>query len=74
MNLRIKYFAISCLLAITLSIALERRAYAYADPGSSLLLLQSLSAVFTGGLFYFRKRLESLMSKTKDSSPKEKSE
>jgi hypothetical protein len=65
MHLRLKYFAVTCALALTLSIAFERRAYAYTDPGSSLLLFQSLSAMFTGGLFYFRKRLKSLISRSK---------
>ena len=45
---------------------MERRAYAYTDPGSTLLVFQSLSAIFSGGLFYFRKRLKSLIVKSKD--------
>ncbi len=65
MSLRIKYFAVTCAMAFTLSLALEQRAYAYTDPGSSLLLFQSLSAMFTGGLFYFRKRLKSLILRAK---------
>ncbi len=45
---------------------MERRAYAYTDPGSTLLVFQSLSAIFSGGLFYFRKRLKSLIVKSKE--------
>ena len=65
MYLRIKYFAATCAMALALGMALEQRAYAYTDPGSSLLLFQSLSAMFTGGLFYFRKRLKSLIIQSK---------
>jgi hypothetical protein len=65
MSLRLKYFAVTCALALTLSVTFEGRAYAYVDPGSGLLLFQSLSAVFTGGLFYFRKRLKSLITRSK---------
>ena len=65
MNFRLKYFVVSCAMMISLSGALEHRAYAYVDPGSGLLLFQSLSAVLTGGLFFFRKRLKSLMSRSK---------
>ena len=69
MYLRLKYFAVTCVLILTLSMAFESRAYAYTDPGSSLLLFQSLSAIFTGGLFYFRKRLKSLISRSKLEKP-----
>jgi hypothetical protein len=65
MYLRLQYFAVTCALLLSLSMACERRAYAYADPGSSLLLFQSLSAMFSGGLFYFRKRLKSLIFRSK---------
>jgi hypothetical protein len=56
------------LLAFTLFVALscscERQAHAYIDPGSGLLLFQSLSAMATGALFYLRRRLKSLFTKT----------
>lgn len=61
MRLKIQYLVVTCALTLSLSMVFERRAYAYADPGSSLLLFQGLSAMFTGGLFYFRKRLKSLI-------------
>jgi hypothetical protein len=61
LNLKYIYTAVTCLLAVTLFMAIEPRAYAYVDPGSSLLLFQSISAMVTGALFYFRRRLKSLV-------------
>ena len=66
MTLKLKYFAVTLALLVCLGLSMERRAYAYTDPGSTLLVFQSLSAIFSGGLFYFRKRLKSLIVKTKD--------
>lgn len=60
---RLKYYAITVVLFLMLSFSLERRAYAYVDPGSSLLVFQSLSAIFTGTVFYFRRRLKSLFTR-----------
>jgi hypothetical protein len=37
--------------------ATERRALAYADPGSSLLLLQTAGSVLTAGAIYFRRKI-----------------
>lgn len=66
MTLKLKYLGVSCALFVFLGLSLERRAYAYTDPGSTLLVFQSLSAIFSGGLFYFRKRLKSLIVKSKE--------
>jgi hypothetical protein len=66
MTLKLKYLAVTFAMLVFLGLSMERRAYAYTDPGSTLLIFQSLSAVFSGGLFYFRKRLKSLIVKSKD--------
>ena len=66
MTLKLKYLAVTIALFVFLGLSMERRAYAYTDPGSTLLIFQSLSAVFSGGLFYFRKRLKSLIVKSKE--------
>ncbi len=66
MSFKLKYFAVTAALFLALSFCLERPAYAYVDPGSSLLVFQSISAMITGVLFYFRRRLKSLF--TRDSS------
>jgi hypothetical protein len=62
-NVKLKYFAVSLALILALTICCERPAYGYVDPGSGLLAMQTLSAMFTGALFYFRRRLKSLFKK-----------
>lgn len=64
MSNRLKYFAITSALFLALSITLGGTAYAYVDPGSGLLAFQSFSAVVTGVIFYFRKRLKSLFHRS----------
>jgi hypothetical protein len=68
MTLRLKYIAVTAALFFAVSFCLEQRAYAYVDPGSSLLIFQSISAMVTGALFYFRKRLKSLFTRSSSSS------
>lgn len=67
MYLKMKYFAVTAALIVTLGIFFERPAQAYVDAGSSLLVFQSISAMFTGVLFYSRRRIKALFHK---SSPK----
>jgi hypothetical protein len=67
MTPRWTYFLLTVLLLITLSFSFERQAYAYVDPGSSLLVFQGVSAVVSGALIYFRRRICSLFSKTPES-------
>ena len=64
MALKLKYFAITAALFIALTFCFERPAYAYVDPGSSLLIFQSLSAVVTGTIFYFRRRIKALFTRS----------
>jgi hypothetical protein len=61
---KLKYFAVTLALFLVLGVFLERPAYAYVDPGSSLLVFQSISAMITGALFYFRRRLKALITRT----------
>ena len=64
MTHRLKYFAVTLMFLIALSFTFERQAYAYVDPGSGLLIFQGISAVFSGALFYFRRRLKNLFVRT----------
>lgn len=64
MALKLKYFALTAAFFIGLTFCFERRAYAYVDPGSSLLLFQSISAIVTGTIFYFRRRLKALFTRS----------
>lgn len=57
---RAKYLFVTVLFAVALCCALERRAYAYVDPGSGLLVFQGISAAVSGALFYFRRRIRNL--------------
>jgi hypothetical protein len=61
MILRLRYMAVTGAFLFFLALTFERTAYAYTDPGSAILIFQSLSAVVTGSLFYFRKRLKNLI-------------
>jgi hypothetical protein len=70
MSIKLKYFALTTGLFIALSFAFERPAYGYVDPGSSLLIFQSLSALVTGVVFYFRRRLKSLFTRSSTSTNK----
>jgi hypothetical protein len=65
---KLKYFAITAALFVALSFCFERPAYAYVDPGSSLLIFQSLSAVVTGTIFYFRRRIKALFTRSSTDS------
>jgi hypothetical protein len=51
-------FAIAQVIA--LSIAFQRPAYAYADPGSGLLFLQVAGSMLAGALFIVRSKLRKL--------------
>jgi hypothetical protein len=73
MTLKIVYFAVTCALVFFLALALERPAYAYADPGSAVLIVQSVSAIVSGSLFYFRKRLKHLIDAVRRRPEPEKS-
>ena len=64
MALRLKYCAVTAALFVALTFCFERPAYGYVDPGSSLLIFQSLSAIVTGTIFYFRRRLKSLFTRS----------
>jgi len=65
----LKYFAITLMLFIALTFTFERQAHAYVDPGSGLLIFQGISAVFSGALFYFRRRLKNLFIRTSKGIP-----
>jgi hypothetical protein len=59
------YCVVTVFLFLLICFSFERRAYAYVDPGSSLYLFQGISSVFMGIMYYFRKRLKSLVRRPK---------
>ena len=52
-------------LVVSICFAFEGHAYAYIDPGSGMFLLQGISSVCAGFLFYFRKRVKALLHRPK---------
>jgi hypothetical protein len=67
LRLKIAYSVVTVAMFFSLGLAFERRAYAYVDPGSGLLMLQAAGTVVTGVLFTLRKRIKSLFSRNKSS-------
>jgi hypothetical protein len=65
MRLRIAYFLVTAAMLCCLCLSLERRAYAYIDPGSGLLMLQAAGTVLTGVLFTLRRRIKALFTRSK---------
>jgi hypothetical protein len=65
MTYKLKYLALTLMLLIALSFAFERQAYAYVDPGSGLLIFQGISAIVSGALIYFRRRIKNLFTKSR---------
>ena len=63
MSFKLKYFLLTAAMFAALACTFERSAYAYVDPGSSLLIFQTLSAMVTGVLFYLRRRIKSLFTR-----------
>lgn len=64
MVFKLAYWSVTLLFILSLGLCLERRAYAYTDPGSCLLLFQSAGAVLSGALFYFRRSLKRVFTRS----------
>jgi hypothetical protein len=64
--LKIRFYLATILCLMALCVATERRAYAYIDPGSGLLILQNVGAALTGVLFFFRRRIKALFVRKND--------
>ena len=60
------------LLLVSVMVAAEPRAFAYVDPGSGLVIYQTVGALATAGLFWFRRRFKTLF--TRNSATVEKPE
>lgn len=64
-----RFFSLSLavLCCLCLVVATERRAYAYVDPGSGLLALQSFAAALAAAAYYMRRRIGALFGRGKQS-------
>jgi hypothetical protein len=71
MRWRFAYLCISVAMLFCLAISMEEKAYAYIDPGSGLLILQSVGGFFAGVLYLVRKHIKALIfrSTSVESSP-----
>jgi len=58
-----------CVLAAALLLLIAQPAYAYADPGSGILLWQLLLAGVSGALFYLRRLLRGRRADKKPDEP-----
>ena len=54
---------------LCLMVATERRAYAYVDPGSGFLVLQSMASVMATAAFFMRRRIKALFTRPKVAKP-----
>jgi hypothetical protein len=59
-SLSLTVFCCICLLVAT-----ERRAYAYVDPGSGLLAVQSVASVMAAAGYFMRRRIAALFGRDK---------
>ena len=53
----LRLYAVTLLFSLSLLCCFTHTAYGYVDPGSGLLVYQSVTACITGLLFYFRRRI-----------------
>ena len=68
MLFKLRYWSLTFLLILALGLCFEQPARAYTDPGSCLLLFQTVGAVASGVLFYFRRRVKQMFARK---APKE---
>lgn len=69
MSLKLAYWVLTLLLFVSLALTFELPARAYTDPGSALLLFQSLGAAASGVLFYFRRSIKRMFTRDQASKP-----
>ena len=53
-------------IALCLMVASERRAYAYVDPGTGLIALQTIASVLAAWAYIVRRRIHSFFNRKKD--------
>lgn len=69
MSPKLIYWSLTLLLFLSLGLTFELPARAYTDPGSALLLFQSLGAVASGVIFYFRRNIKRLFTRNRNAKP-----
>ena len=59
---RFASFSLSVLIALCLLMAFQRTAFAYVDPGSGFVALQTFASVAAAGGYFLRRRIRSLFA------------
>jgi hypothetical protein len=57
---RLASMTLAVLVVFCVAVASERRAYAYVDPGSGLLVIQSAASVAAAVGYFFRRKIKTL--------------
>lgn len=60
---KLVFLSLTVFTAICLMVATEQRAWGYVDPGSGLLVLQSLASMMAACGFFFRRRIKNLFAR-----------
>ena len=68
MVLRVKYLIVTMVLLFSVACFFERPAYSYVDPGSSLLMFQSVQRLCNRSTFLFSTRMKGLFIKHRTGS------
>ena len=63
--MKVLHFVVLSGLFFFLFLSFERPAMAYIDPGSGLFLMQGFSSMCVGALFFARRRLKRLVTRSK---------
>jgi hypothetical protein len=65
LRLKITYLLVTFAMLFCVCLSFERKAYAYIDPGSGLLMLQAAGTIVAGALFTVRRRIKALFTRSK---------
>lgn len=66
----VRYYLVSLLFFSSILCCFTHPAYAYVDPGSGLLVYQSVTACITGVIFYFRRRIRQAFQRQRTGRPR----
>ncbi len=56
--------SLAIVLCFCMLIATERQAFAYVDPGSGMLALQSIASVMAASVYFLRRRIRLLFARS----------
>jgi len=63
---RLLSVSLAVFICLCMLVATERQAYAYVDPGSGLLALQSIASVAAAFGYFMRRRIRSLFARPEE--------